>query len=499
MSLEELSEAHGAEAPLSHSLWESLTEGVKRNAEGQAIVSLWQPADHLSSFISRNAASTVKSNLKSDHLSWTYTELENAAEQLAAALYSSGVRKGSKIAAFLYNSVEWPLFFWASVRLGACFCPLNPHSLDRLQELQHFLQVLHADVIVVQYWDLSTRIEKIASHLVSSIPLKIVSDSVPNKHREGWRELSTLQSSQALPRDSFVSSGHDPALVIFTSGTTGAPKACAHTATSLDSATHSYPLFLEQSHRYLLNARPSHIAAFLAFLPWRAGAAAIIPSREFDLTVTLRALNSQSITHLQATPSMISALLRHPLFETHRPQGLISLMLAGESVSSDLLDKCKEQLKAKKTTSNWGMSEMIGVAICGPEGSIPFHDGTISVGKVLPGARVRICEPRTRIPVKRGELGELHCGGTSLIPGYLGDEAHESFYNDVYGHWFVSGDQASMKDDGSIVIHGRYKDIIIRGGVNISPVTVEACLDSQAGVKVISQDILSLDSKLTIA
>lgn len=79
----------------------------------------------------------------------------------------------------------------------------------------------------------------------------------------------------------------------------------------------------------------------------------------------------------------------------------------------------------------------------------------------------------------------MHCGGNSLIQGYVGYNTHEAFYRDDYGCWFVSGDQASMGDDGSIFIHGRYKDIIIRGGENISPATIEACLDSQAGVKVI--------------
>ena len=218
MSSKELSEAHGAEVPLLHSLWDLLTDGVKKNAEGPAIVSLWQPADHLSSFTSKDAVSTAKSSTKSDHLSWTYTELQFAAEQLASVLYSNGVRKGSRIAAFLYNSIEWPLFFGACARLAACFCPLNPHSLHRPQELQHCLEVLHADVIVVQYWDLSTELEKNVSHLVSSIALKIACDWVPNEHRERWRTLSTMQPSQGLPRDGTVGSGNEPALlIIFTS------------------------------------------------------------------------------------------------------------------------------------------------------------------------------------------------------------------------------------------------------------------------------------------
>ncbi|KAI4236336.1 MAG: hypothetical protein L6R40_006175 [Gallowayella cf. fulva] len=403
MSLEGLSEAHGAEVPLSHSLWETLTEGVKKNAEGQAIVSLWQPADHLSSWISRDTALTAKSCIESDHLSWTYTELQFAAEQLASALYSKGVRKGSRIAVFLYNSVEWGLFLWACARLTACFCPLNPRATHRPQELQHLLDTLHADVIVVQDSHLLTELEKNASHIVSSTALKIACDSVPTEHRERWSALSTLEASQRLPHpDGLASSGNDPAVIVFTSGSTGVPKACVRTAGSLSHSHYRNSRETEKGHRFLFNTRTFHIALFANLTPWRAGAASIIASREFDAKLTLQALSSHSISHMQATPSMIYALLGHPLFSTHPPQGLVFLELIAEIIPSELVYKCNEQLKAQRVTSTWGMTEIIGATFCGPEGSIPSQDGTLSVGKVSPGGLVRICGPGTRLPLKEG-------------------------------------------------------------------------------------------------
>ncbi|KAL8696153.1 MAG: hypothetical protein Q9224_002944 [Gallowayella concinna] len=482
MSFEGLSEAHGAEIPLYHSLWDLLTEGVDKNPEGEAIVSLWQPADHLSFLTFNNPVSTPKWDSKPDYLSWTYIELRFGAEQLASVLYSNGVRKGSRIAAFLYNSVEWCLFFWACARLTACFCPLNPHSTQRPQDLRHILETLNPDAIVVQHSEQSTEIETNAPHLTRSVALKIACDWVPNEQRERWSALSTLQPSQCLPRDGHISSSNDPTLILFTSGTTGVPKACAHTAMSLGTATHSSSQRFEKCHRYLFILRSFHVATVTNLAYWRSGAALVFPSKEFEATATLQALPSQCITHLQATPSTIYALLGHPLFDTHRPQHLITVFLVAEMISSDLLHKCKEQLKPKRVISSWGMTEGVGL-VSPAQDSKPLRGGSLSVGKVLPGVKVRICEPGSRIPVKRGELGEIHCGGDLMVRGYLGDNAHTAFYKDNNGYWFISGDQASMEDDGTVLIHGRYKDIIIRGGENISPVTIEACLDSQANVK----------------
>ncbi|KAL8798047.1 MAG: hypothetical protein Q9182_007000 [Xanthomendoza sp. 2 TL-2023] len=486
MSFEGLSEIHGPEIPQYHSTWDLFTEGgLRKNPEGQAIVVPWQPADHLSSWTLKNAVSTAKSSSESDCLSWTYIELQSAVEQLASVLWGNGVRRGSRIAAFLSNSVEWCLFFWACARLTACFCPLNPDSAQRPQELHRLLELLKADAIVVQDSDQSTEIEKNAPHLVRSIALKIACGPVPNEQREHWTELSTLQPSQQLPQGGPASSGNDPTLILFTSGTTGVPKACAHSAMTLGSGTHSNYKLIDKSHRCLFDLRNFHIVASLTLLYWRAGAAVVFPSKEFDPTATLQALRSQCITHLHATPSTIYALLDHPLFDTNQPQHLLSLTLTAEIISTDLLHKCKEQLRIKRVLSGWGMTEGIGLINFGYKIGMPLRGGILAVGEVLPGVKVRICQPGTRIPVKRGDLGEIHCGGNPVIRGYLEDDAHTAFYSDNYGHWFVTGDQASMDDDGTILIHGRYKDIIIRGGENISPVTIEVCLNSQANVKVV--------------
>ena len=101
---------------------------------------------------------------------------------------------------------------------------------------------------------------------------------------------------------------------------------------------------------------------------------------------------------------------------------------------------------------------------------------------MLAGAKLRICEPESRKVLRRGEVGELHLGGSGAIGGYMyGD--NKVFYDDENGHWIATGDQAKMDEDGTIYIMGRYKDIIIRGGENLSPALIENCLE-KTGVRV---------------
>ena len=101
---------------------------------------------------------------------------------------------------------------------------------------------------------------------------------------------------------------------------------------------------------------------------------------------------------------------------------------------------------------------------------------------MLAGAKLRICEPESRKVLRRGEVGELHLGGSGVIGGYMyGD--NKVFYDDENGHWIATGDQAKMDEDGTIYIMGRYKDIIIRGGENLSPALIENCLE-KTGVRV---------------
>lgn len=107
-------------------------------------------------------------------------------------------------------------------------------------------------------------------------------------------------------------------------------------------------------------------------------------------------------------------------------------------------------------------------------------------GPPAPGARIRVCDPESRLPIPKGERGEIHQSGPGLVKAYLGTGiSQEQFYVDDGGRtWFVTGDQGIMLPDTRICVTGRYKDMINRGGENIAPASIEMCLSRFCGVQV---------------
>lgn len=128
------------------------------------------------------------------------------------------------------------------------------------------------------------------------------------------------------------------------------------------------------------------------------------------------------------------------------------------------------------------MSEVIPIFGTNPQKPLKVQNGFLGFDMMLVGARLRVCEPESRKLLRRGEVGELHVGGSGVIGGYMyGD--NKVFYDDESGNWIATGDQAKMDEDGALYIMGRYKDIIIRGGENLSPALIENCLE-KTGVRV---------------
>ena len=143
----------------------------------------------------------------------------------------------------------------------------------------------------------------------------------------------------------------------------------------------------------------------------------------------------------------------------------------------------KSKLGADQAIAAYGMSEAVPICASSTKHGIVQENGVVCLGKILPGAKARVCEAGSVKALTRGEVGELHLGGDLVIKEYLyGDNT--SFYNDDSGHWLVTGDQAKMTEDGKLYLLGRYKDIIIRGAENLSPGLIESCLN-KAGVIVL--------------
>ncbi|KAL4916104.1 hypothetical protein BDW62DRAFT_202941 [Aspergillus aurantiobrunneus] len=174
---------------------------------------------------------------------------------------------------------------------------------------------------------------------------------------------------------------------------------------------------------------------------------------------------------------MIHALLMAKTARSVQLHHLQQVIVGGAVLSPGFRRSCIDDLGAKSVENWFGMTEGLLVRP-GNQGDVSnvLHGNDVSIGWVMPGFSIRIADPDTDEPVPRNTNGELQ-GSSSIITRYIGGVGADSYYEDVHGRtWFKSGDQARMDSHGRIFITGRYKDMIIRGGVNMSPAAIEGAL-----------------------
>jgi acyl-CoA synthetase (AMP-forming)/AMP-acid ligase II len=379
--------------------------------------------------------------------------------------------------ALLPNSAEWALLFWACLKAGITFIPIDPRSVDYLDEL--LKDVPHPTYIVVQDAGTAARVDtRMCSKLANSILIQCSS-----VNRNGWITFwdrldeyeksldgSILASSTASPPQASA-----PALVIFTSGTSRSPKGCPHTVRNLVAQSHNFdpnPDPLSQD-RWLVHTPMSHMVGINnAIRAWRTGGTVVFPSEFFCPNATTSALTDDLCTVMSVNSTLIKAL-KSTSYPKPERLALDYVSLGGDRFNHRDIEACFEDLHAKVAIGAYGLSEGA------PLMSEWIDDASGRIGcryKVLPGVMARMCRPGSRDVLPRRCSGELHVGGPSVITSYLGGADPESFYVDKRGNWLITGDWAYMDELGLITITDRTKDMIKRGGHSVSPTSVEMYL-----------------------
>jgi acyl-CoA synthetase (AMP-forming)/AMP-acid ligase II len=201
----------------------------------------------------------------------------------------------------------------------------------------------------------------------------------------------------------------------------------------------------------------------------------------------VHALNTQEPTNISCSPSIMMSLLSHPDFSSDGYPSLKVVAMGADRVSKELVEQCKATFRPEKVANGWGMTEGIGILGSAFGDPPAWRENELSIGHVLPGAAIRVCEPETTEVVDRGMSGELHVSGPQVLAGYWAGSKtvqNDSFYRDGGRAWFKTGDAVVMDDAGNIFLTGRFKDLIIRGGENIHPGLIENCLNALPGIQV---------------
>jgi len=204
------------------------------------------------------------------------------------------------------------------------------------------------------------------------------------------------------------------------------------------------------------------------------GACMVYPSETFEPEATLEACAQEQCTSLYGVPTMFIAELAHPDFARFDLSSLRTGIMAGSPCPVEVMKQVITSMHMQDVTICYGMTETSPVSTQ-TRGTDDIDKRVSSVGTVHPHVEVKIVDAATGATLERGQPGELHTRGYSVMRGYWDDPERTAEAIDRAG-WMHTGDVAVMDDDGYVSIVGRIKDMIIRGGENVYPREIEEFL-----------------------
>ncbi|OQN98573.1 hypothetical protein B0A48_15835 [Cryoendolithus antarcticus] len=439
----------------------------------------------------------------------TYDDLDSRSNALARGFQSLGVRKGDRVAVSLGNNLEFAALTYALFKLGAILVPLNPsfNSKQIVAALKHLdakVLVIGAETNLVRkaprgngdllreiYPGIGSAAGVESEELPSLESIVLVDNSSGRIDVSAFKSATPFEdlihdSTRTLPDQGLHKD--DVVNIQFTSGTTSTPKAaCLSHRSILNNG-------IQIGDRMLLTERdviccpPPLFHCFGCILGYMAtathGSAIVFPTEAFDPLASLKAVQEYRATGLYGVATMFLAeleLLANKTIPYEGFQHLRTGIAAGSSVPAELMRKLHKILNLHELTICYGMTETSPVS-CMTRTDDPLDKRTDTVGRLLPHQEakvVSITDPTKVLAI--GERGELAVSGYNVMKEYWGDakrtaEALIPDKDDPAKLWMLTGDEASMDEEGYVTITGRIKDLIIRGGENIHPLEVENCL-----------------------
>jgi acyl-CoA synthetase (AMP-forming)/AMP-acid ligase II len=298
-------------------------------------------------------------------------------------------------------------------------------------------------------------------------------------HRTGCTALpfDTLNNAANIATALPTPAPHTPALLLFTSGSTGQPKVVQLTQTALlNNALGVIGVSALSSDDRLLHVMPIYHTNGVnnqLFAPLLAGSTIVFCAR-FRAEDMPALLDHHRPTIITGVPTMYSRMLAQS-FEADALAGL-RMARCGSAPITEALHREVEAKLGCPLVISYGLSEATCTSTLNP----PHARRMGSVGKVLPGQTVELRTADGSMSATPGVEGEICIAGASLMTGYLG--APEATARSVSGGWLGTGDLGRFDDDGYLYVTGRIKDVIIRGGENLSPLLIESAIVSATGV-----------------
>jgi fatty-acyl-CoA synthase len=407
---------------------------------------------------------------------WSYTELDAEIDRLARALLASGLAVGDRVALWAPNRYEWVLAQYATARIGVIMVCINPAY--RTHELEFALNQSGSVMLLAAPEFKTSNYRQMWADVAEQCPEIREAIFFDDPTWDALLERAERATSDEVKERSESLVNTDPINIQYTSGTTGLPKGA--TLTHRNILNNGY--FVGEGCGYTEHDRVCIPVPFYHCFGMvmgnlgctSHGSTMVIPNDAFEPVSVLEAVQDEKCTSLYGVPTMFIAELGVPEFESYDLSSLRTGIMAGSPCPVEVMKQVIERMNMDEVTIAYGMTETSPVSTqTDADDSIDQRVG--SVGRVHPHVEIRVADPETGETVARGESGEFQTRGYSVMEGYWNEEEKTAQAIDAEG-WMHTGDLAVMDVDGYVNITGRIKDLIIRGGENISPREIEEFL-----------------------
>jgi fatty-acyl-CoA synthase len=412
---------------------------------------------------------------------WTYAELNDEVVALAHGLLRAGIEKGDRVGIWAPNCAEWTVVQYATAKVGAILVNINPAY--RTHELTYVLN--HSGVRLL----VATRTFRSSDYAAMIDEVRLSCPRLEQVALIGscdWHDLHVRDvDPMPLAARQASLSPDDPINIQYTSGTTGHPKGAtlshhnivnnAHLIGELSGYTDRDRICVPVPLYHTFGMVIGNLGALTH------GASVVYPAPAFDPKATLAAIAEERCTSLYGVPTMFIAELGEADFDDYDLTSLRTGIMGGSPCPVEVMKQVIERMGMSGVTIVYGMTETSPVSTQ-TRADDPLHRRVGSVGRVHPHLEIKIVDPATGLTVPRGDTGELCTRGYSVMLGYWEQPDKTAEVVDS-ARWMHSGDLATMDAEGYISITGRLKDMLIRGGENISPREIEEFLHTHPAVR----------------
>lgn len=395
---------------------------------------------------------------------WTTAELNEWARGAAAQLLET-YRPGERVAIWASNRPEWEIIEFGAAMAGLVVVAVNPALSAR--EATLILRKSGAAGVVVERTYRGTDLHTAATSIQEDLP--------DLRRVHALEEFSTCTVPASTPLELPKVRPDDPAMILYTSGTTGFPKGAVLTHGGLVSnATLFARRFGLGRGSVWVNPMPMfHLGgcSFGALGALSSGGVHVV--HNFDPQHTLALTEQERATFLPLVPTMAVSMMDHPSFATTNVGSVTILAGGSTTIPAALVDRMERCFDAY-FGAIYGQTECAGV-ICQSTTADSTEDKTQRVGRPLGGTDVKIVDPSTGDLLAAGEVGELCVRSADTFVEYF-DEPDETATTKDTGRWVHTGDLGRIDERGFVQVTGRLKDMIVRGGENIYAREIEDLL-----------------------